>query len=148
MFYYSGNYDAYVKTKEELLEHQAKRFKYQQMKLAHLKDFVARFGHGTVHCSLYRLASPTLTQVHNSIGTAKLAAQAKSREKMIGKMVAGGMAERVVEDKNLEFGFPSCGELAPPIIMIQRVSFRYAPDQVPCPVHTSLPHSPLLLLRH
>ena len=49
---------------------------------------------------------------------------------MIGKMVAGGMAERVVEDKNLQFGFPSCGELAPPIIMIQRISFRYAPDQV------------------
>ena len=48
MFYYSGNYDAFVKTKEELLEHQAKRFKYQQMKLAHLKDFVARFGHGIV----------------------------------------------------------------------------------------------------
>ena len=70
------------------------------------------------------------------IGTAKLAAQAKSREKMIGKMVAGGMAERVEEDKNLQFGFPLCGDLAPPIIMIQRVSFRYAPDQVP--IHTSL----------
>lgn len=40
------------------------------------------------------------------------------------------MAECVVSDKNLEFAFPNCGELAPPIIMIQKVSFRYAPDQV------------------
>ena len=46
LLYYSGNYDAFVKTRTELLEHQMKRYKCEQAQLSHLKDFVARFGHG------------------------------------------------------------------------------------------------------
>ncbi len=42
-----------------------------------LQDYVARFGHGS----------------------AKLARQAQSKEKVLAKMVAGGLTERVVADK-------------------------------------------------
>ena len=67
------------------------------------KDYIARFGHGS----------------------AKLARQAQSKEKTLGKMVAAGLTERVKSDKNVSFNFPSCGNIPPPVIMVQEVSFRY-----------------------
>ena len=42
-----------------------------------MQDYIARFGHGS----------------------AKLARQAQSKEKVLAKMVAGGLAEKVVTDK-------------------------------------------------
>ena len=42
-----------------------------------MKDYVARFGHGS----------------------AKLARQAQSKEKVLAKMVAGGLTEKVTTDK-------------------------------------------------
>lgn len=41
-------------------------------------------------------------------------------------MVAGGLTERVITDKNVSFYFPSCGKIPPPVIMVQNVSFRYS----------------------
>jgi len=40
-------------------------------------------------------------------------------------MVAGGLTDKVVTDKNVSFYFPSCGTIPPPVIMVQNVSFRY-----------------------
>ena len=77
LFSYGGNYDAYVRTRAELEEHQMKRHNWQQGQIKHMKDYVARFGHGS----------------------AKLARQAQSKEKVLAKMVAGGLTERVVSDK-------------------------------------------------
>lgn len=40
-------------------------------------------------------------------------------------MVAGGLTERVTSDKTLQFYFPSCGKIPPPVIMVQNISFKY-----------------------
>lgn len=106
--YYTGNYEAFVKTRGELLENQAKQYNWEQDQIAHMKNYIARFGHGS----------------------AKLARQAQSKEKTLAKMVAGGLTERVDSDKLLNFFFPSCGTIPPPVIMVQNVSFRYN-DQTP-----------------
>lgn len=102
--YYTGNYDAFVKTRLELLEHQMKRFNWEQAQIAHMKDYIARFGHGS----------------------AKLARQAQSKEKTLAKMVNAGLTEKVMADKSVEFYFPSCGKIPPPVLMVQNISFRYS----------------------
>uniref|UniRef100_A0A3B4AK15 ATP-binding cassette sub-family F member 2 n=1 Tax=Periophthalmus magnuspinnatus TaxID=409849 RepID=A0A3B4AK15_9GOBI len=102
--YYTGNYDQYVKTREELEENQMKRFNWEQDQIAHMKNYIARFGHGS----------------------AKLARQAQSKEKTLQKMVASGLTEKVVNDKTLSFYFPPCGKIPPPVIMVQNVSFKYS----------------------
>ncbi|NP_001080067.1 ATP binding cassette subfamily F member 2 L homeolog isoform X1 [Xenopus laevis] len=104
--YYTGNYDQYVKTRLELEENQMKRFNWEQDQIAHMKNYIARFGHGS----------------------AKLARQAQSKEKTLQKMMSSGLTERVVSDKTLSFCFPSCGKIPPPVIMVQHVSFRYSPE--------------------
>lgn len=101
--YYTGNYDAFVKTREELLENQSKRYNWEQAQISHMKDYIARFGHGS----------------------AKLARQAQSKEKTLAKMVNEGLTEKVTSDKTVEFYFQSCGKIPPPVIMVQNVSFRY-----------------------
>jgi len=102
--YYTGNYDAFVKTRLELLEHQMKRFNWEQAQISHMKDYIARFGHGS----------------------AKLARQAQSKEKTLAKMVNAGLTEKVTSDKTVEFYFPACGKIPPPVLMVQKISFRYA----------------------
>lgn len=102
--YYTGNYDAFVRTRLELLENQMKQYNWEQDQIAHMKNYIARFGHGS----------------------AKLARQAQSKEKTLAKMVAGGLTEKVISDKNVVFYFPSCGSIPPPVIMVQNVSFRYS----------------------
>ncbi|XP_030881272.1 ATP-binding cassette sub-family F member 2 [Leptonychotes weddellii] len=104
-----GNYDQYVKTRLELEENQMKRFHWEQDQIAHMKNYIARFGHGS----------------------AKLARQAQSKEKTLQKMMASGLTERVVSDKTLSFYFPPCGKIPPPVIMVQNVSFKYTKDG-PC----------------
>lgn len=104
--YYGGNYDAFVKTRVEQLENQMKRYNWEQSQIAHMKNYIARFGHGS----------------------AKLARQAQSKEKTLGKMVAAGLTEKVVGDKIVQFYFPSCGTIPPPVIMVQNVSFKYSDD--------------------
>lgn len=104
--YYTGNYDAFVRTRLELLENQMKQYNWEQDQIAHMKNYIARFGHGS----------------------AKLARQAQSKEKTLAKMVAGGLTEKVISDKTVVFYFPSCGTIPPPVIMVQNVSFRYTED--------------------
>jgi ATP-binding cassette subfamily F protein 2 len=100
---YGGNYDAFIKVKAELEENQQKRYDHEQDQISHMKNYIARFGHGS----------------------AKLARQAQSKEKTLAKMVAGGLTDKVEGDKNVQFTFYSCGPIPPPVIMIQNVSFRY-----------------------
>ncbi|CAG0921838.1 unnamed protein product [Notodromas monacha] len=104
--YYGGNYDAFVRTKMELLENQMKQYNWEQDQISHMKNYIARFGHGS----------------------AKLARQAQSKEKTLAKMVAGGLTEKVTGDKTVSFYFPPCGTIPPPVIMVQNVSFRYTDD--------------------
>ncbi|CDW61141.1 ABC tran and ABC tran 2 domain containing protein [Trichuris trichiura] len=83
-----------------------KRYNWEQAQVAHMKDYIARFGHGS----------------------AKLARQAQSKEKVLGKMVASGLTEKVVQDKVKQFYFFDPGYIPPPVIMVQHISFRYGPN--------------------
>jgi len=100
---YGGNYDTFMRTRCELMEAQMKQYNWEQDQIAHMKNYIARFGHGS----------------------AKLARQAQSKEKTLAKMVAGGLTEKVTSQHSVSFYFYSCGELPPPVIMIENVSFRY-----------------------
>merc|ERR1711997_1128786 len=91
------------RTRGELMENQSKQYQWEQDQIAHMKNYIARFGHGS----------------------AKLARQAQSKEKTLAKMVAGGLTEKVTSDKSQSFYFYSCGTIPPPVIMVQNVSFRY-----------------------
>merc|ERR1739844_78571 len=102
--YYGGNYDTFIKTKMELDENQEKKYQWEQDQIAHMKNYIARFGHGS----------------------AKLARQAQSKEKTLAKMVAEGLTDKVATEKNVSFYFFSCGTIPPPVIMVQKVSFRYS----------------------
>ncbi|XVF36664.1 hypothetical protein REPUB_Repub19eG0076700 [Reevesia pubescens] len=78
---YTGNYDQYVQTRFESKENQMKQYKWEQEQIASMKEYIARFGHGS----------------------AKLAWQAQSKEKTLANMVQGGLIEKVARDKVLVF---------------------------------------------
>lgn len=104
---FTGNYDQYIITKAELEENQMKAYKREQDEIAHMKDYIARFGHGS----------------------AKLARQAQSKEKTLAKMIEGGLTEKVKSDKGINFNFPDCGKLPPPVLAVEHISFRYAKEK-------------------
>lgn len=101
--YYGGNYNAFVKTKSDLEIDQMKRYHKQQEEIAHIKQFIAS-------CGTY----------------ANKVSQGKSRQKILDKMEAEGLIEKVVEDKTVKFVFPDCGELPLPILHLDEVSFSYS----------------------
>nr|QIN90911.1 ATP-binding cassette subfamily F [Eucommia ulmoides] len=105
---YSGNYDQYVQTRSELEENQMKQYKWEQEQIANMKEYIARFGHGS----------------------AKLARQAQSKEKTLAKMERGGLTEKVSQDKVLVFRFSDVGKLPPPVLQFSEVSFSYTPDHL------------------
>lgn len=101
--YYNGNYDTYVQTRSELEENQMKKYNWEQDQIRHMKDYIARFGHGS----------------------AKLARQAQSKEKTLAKMVREGLTERVVHEQSSDFQFSSPDRIPPPMLMFQDVAFGY-----------------------
>ena len=103
LVYYSGNYDQFVKTQTELMEEQNKRYKYEQDQIAHMKEYVARFGQGN----------------------AKMARQAQSKEKTLEKMMRSGLTEKVEKEKPLDFNFYDPGALSPPVLQCNQISFGY-----------------------
>lgn len=103
LYYYGGNYDTFVKTRVELEINQMKRFKWEQDQIDHMKDYIARFGHGS----------------------AKKARQAKSKEKVLAKMQASGLTSQVLRDRVVPLSFADVGPLATPVLQFQAVSFRY-----------------------
>lgn len=105
---YTGNYDIYMKTRNELEENQMKRYNKEQEQIQHMKDYIARFGHGN----------------------AKLARQAQSKEKTLAKMVRGGLTEKVLGDRTISLAFENVGTLPPPVMQFQEVSFGYSRDKI------------------
>lgn len=99
---YSGNYDIYIKTREELETNQMKQFKKQQDEIAHIKKFIA-------HAGTY----------------ANLVRQAKSRQKILDKMEADGLIQAVEEDRVFHFRFPDIEKLPPPVLSFDDISFSY-----------------------
>lgn len=108
LVYYTGNYDQYVKTREEKEENQMKRYHWEQEQIKHMKEYIGRFGSGN----------------------AKMASQAKSKEKVLKKMQDSGLTEVVLEEKLLSFIFNSCGTLPLPVLTFTGVSFGYSPDKL------------------
>lgn len=99
---YSGNYDTYIRTREELEVNQMKRYHKQQDEIAHIKKFIA------------------------SAGTyANLVRQAKSRQKILDKMESDGLVEKVEEDRVFHFRFPDVEKLPPPVLSFDDISFAY-----------------------
>lgn len=106
--FYSGNYDQYMQTRRELEENQMKQYRWEQEQIKDMKEYIARFGHGS----------------------AKLARQAQSKEKTLAKMERGGLTEKVQVDRQLSFKFTDVGKLPPPVLQFVDVSFAYSPDHV------------------
>lgn len=100
---YGGNYDSYIKTRTEQETNQMKQYNKQQEEIAHIKKFIA------------------------SAGTyANLVRQAKSRQKILDKMEADGLIEKVVPDRVFSFQFPDVEKLPPPVLSFDEVTFSYS----------------------
>ncbi|XWS74341.1 hypothetical protein CRYUN_Cryun02cG0206400 [Craigia yunnanensis] len=105
---YTGNYDQNVQTRAELEENQMKQYKWEQEQISSMKEYIARFGHGS----------------------AKLARQAKSKENTLAKMERAGLTDKVVRDKVLVFRFVDVGKLPPPVLQFVEVTFGYTSDNL------------------
>jgi ATP-binding cassette subfamily F protein 2 len=101
--YYTGNYDSFINTRSEKEEEQTKRFKLEQDQIQHMKDYVAKFGQGN----------------------SKMAKQAQSKEKILNKMLAGGVTDKVEVEKPLDFKFADPGGLSPPVLQCNDITFGY-----------------------
>ncbi|ORX93405.1 P-loop containing nucleoside triphosphate hydrolase protein [Basidiobolus meristosporus CBS 931.73] len=100
--YYGGNYDTFIKTKAELEANQMKAYYKQQDEIAHIKKFIA------------------------SAGTyANLVRQAKSKQKIIDKMEAAGLIEKVEPPPAFKFNFTDVPKLPPPVLSFDKVWFSY-----------------------
>ncbi|KAF3107472.1 ABC transporter ATP-binding protein arb1 [Orbilia oligospora] len=103
LIYYGGNYDSYVKTRAENETNQMKQYHKQQEEIAHIKKFIA------------------------SAGTyANLVRQAKSRQKILDKMEADGLIEKVTPDKVFTFRFAEVEKLPPPVLSFDDITFSYS----------------------
>lgn len=101
--YYGGNYDTFMKTKLENETNQMKQYHKQQEEIKHMKEFISS-------CGTY----------------ANLVRQAKSRQKILDKMEADGLIQPVDKEHGVNLFFPSCGQLAPPVLAFQEVAFAYS----------------------
>ena len=73
-----------------------KRYDWEQDQIKHMKEYIARFGHGS----------------------AKLAKQAQSKEKTLAKMERGGLTEKVAKETTFKIRFPDPGTIPPPVLQI------------------------------
>jgi len=101
--YYSGNYDMYVQTRRDQDMVQLRQYEAEQRDIAEIKDFIARFGHGTV----------------------KMVRQAQAREKLLQKKLEAGLTEPPELDPQYDWSFPDAGQLPVPVLSVERVSFNY-----------------------
>ncbi|KAL7437887.1 hypothetical protein ACHAXH_005061 [Discostella pseudostelligera] len=105
--YYSGNYDTYVQTRRDQDMVQMRQYEAEQRDIAEIKDFIARFGHGTV----------------------KLVRQAQAREKLLQKKLEAGLTPMPEVDPQWDWSFPDAGQLAVPVLSIENISFNYPNGQ-------------------
>jgi len=101
--YYSGNYDTYCQTRKDQDMVQNRAYEAEQRDINEIKDFIARFGHGTV----------------------KMVRQAQSREKLLAKKLEAGLTEKPEELKMWDWSFPDAGQLPVPVLAIEKLSFAY-----------------------
>jgi ATP-binding cassette subfamily F protein 2 len=107
LHYYSGNYDMYVQTRRDQDMVQMRAYEAEQRDIAEIKDFIARFGHGTV----------------------KMVRQAQSREKLLQKKLEAGLTQKPEQIQMYDWAFPDAGQLPVPVLAIENVSFAYPNSQ-------------------
>lgn len=103
LHYYTGNYDMYVQLRRDKDMVQMRQYEAEQRDIAEIKDFIARFGHGT----------------------AKLVRQAQAREKLLQKKLEAGLTNKPDVDPEWDWSFPDAGKLPVPVLAIENVSFQY-----------------------
>ncbi|KAI8613167.1 P-loop containing nucleoside triphosphate hydrolase protein, partial [Chytriomyces sp. MP71] len=113
--YFGGNYDTYIKTKQELEVNQMKAYEKQQAEIKDIKQFIAS-------CGTY----------------ANLVRQAKSRQKILDKMIEAGLIEKVVKDTSFKFFFNCAGKLPPPVLSFTDVDFSYSGNMNENPIYKKL----------
>jgi len=101
--YYSGDYDTYVNTRRDQDMVQMRQYDAEQRDIAEIKDFIARFGHGTQ----------------------KMVRQAQAREKLLQKKLEAGLTPKPEPPIQYNWNFPDAGELPLPILSVERLSFAY-----------------------
>jgi len=98
--YYKGNFDQFVKTREEVRRNQAVQYQRQQNLIKHNEEFIAKF-----KCNK------------------KWSTQAQSRMKMLAKM---NKISAVVADYSFKFSFPEPCPLKHPLVLeIEKLTFGY-----------------------
>eukprot|EP00915_Cephaloidophora_sp_WS-2016_P001519 GHVH01002131.1.p1 GENE.GHVH01002131.1~~GHVH01002131.1.p1 ORF type:complete len:605 (+),score=100.61 GHVH01002131.1:225-2039(+) len=101
--YYSGNYDIFKRTLEENRSIQMKAYIKEQEDIKHIKQFIS------------------------SCGTfSNLVKQAKSRQKVLDKMIEKGLTPKPTEVKQFQFHFDECERLNPPVMPFTGVAFSYS----------------------
>lgn len=108
LWYYGGSYDTFLRVRAEQRANQESMATQQNRKVAHLQQFIARFGRG-----------------HK-----KMARQAQSRMKLLGKIQEEAVAVDY-DDPYLKLDFPSAPELPPPCISVIDAGFGYHEDRPP-----------------
>merc|ERR1719487_3180080 len=103
LIYWGGNYEQYVRTREEQEVNQMKAYEKEQSDIAHLQEFIRS-------CGTY----------------SNMRRQADSKQKIIDKMKEKGLTEKPVEDPKYFFTFPEAEALAPPVLAFNNVSFSYS----------------------
>src|SRR3954452_25485397 len=102
---YTGNYDTFVKTKSENEVNQMKKYRKELDDIKHIKAFITS-------CGTY----------------SNLVRQAKSKQKILDKMEAAGLTEKVETDHLFHFKFPDCDKLSTPVMAFYDVGFAYSGD--------------------
>ena len=98
--YYNGNYDTFIKTKEDLEINQMKQYKWEQEQIKSMKEYIA-------------------------INQSKNSKQAESKRKVLQKMERAGLTAKPEIEKMLNFQFSDPGHLPPPVLAFHDVSFGY-----------------------
>ncbi len=99
---YTGDYDDYLREKEERRAQQLSRFKNQQREIAHLQRFVDRFG-----------------------AKASLASRAKSKEKQIERLEEAAVDEPEEDLTRIRFKFPQPPKSGRKVVTLQGVRQAY-----------------------
>lgn len=107
LWYYGGNYDTFLRVRAEQRAHSEAIAQQQGRKVEHLKQFIARFGHG-----------------HK-----KMAKQAQARMKMLDKLQSEAV-EVDFDDPYLKLDFPSASTLPPPCISVIDAAFGYTEERI------------------
>ena len=100
--YYPGNFDTYVTTRKQKETQQQKKYDSEQAEIKDVKEFIARFGHGTQ----------------------KMVKQAQAREKRLDRLLANPTPPVRVE-RPIKMSFYDPGELPTPILQFLGVEFHY-----------------------